>query len=211
MKENPQIISDRCYFLRTIREYRRAGFQIVYSDETWVNQNHKPEFGWFPKDESVLPQVPAGKGQRFVILHAGCRTQGLLPGCNLVFKANSSEGDYHKEMNSKVFLEWWTDQLLPALNEPSVIVLDNAKVKSYTRMVVNHCRMRLGLSQSQKSFILLYLYSLNFAKTQTVILYLKRPLILFSSALNTAHSDIQCSLKFLQSSFLVQTITPSSQ
>ena len=54
-----------------------------------------------------------------------------------------------------------------------------AKVKSYTRIAVHHCRMRLGLSQSQKSFILLYLYSLNFAKTQTVILYLKRPLILF--------------------------------
>ena len=126
VKENPQIISDRCYFLRKIREYRTAGFHIVYLDETWVNQNHKPEFGWFPKDESVFPQVPAGKGQRFVILHAGFRTQGLLPGCNLVFKANSSEGDYHKEMNSKVFLEWWTDQLLPALNEPSVIVLDNA-------------------------------------------------------------------------------------
>ena len=29
-------------------------------------------------------------------------------------------------MTSKVFLEWWTDQLLPALNEPSVILLDNA-------------------------------------------------------------------------------------
>ena len=70
------------------------------------------------------------------------------------------------------------------------------KVKSYTRMAVNHCRMRLGLSQSQKSFILLYLYSLNFAKTQTVILYLKRPLILFSSALNTTHSDIQCTIIF---------------
>ena len=29
-------------------------------------------------------------------------------------------------MNSKVFLEWWSNQLLPALDEPSVIVIDNA-------------------------------------------------------------------------------------
>ena len=29
-------------------------------------------------------------------------------------------------MNSKVFLEWWTDQLLSALEEPIVIVIDNA-------------------------------------------------------------------------------------
>ena len=126
VKENQQIIADRCFFLRNIREYRMAGFQVVYLDETWVKQNHKPNYGWFPKDECTLPQLPSGKGRRYVILHAGCKSKGLLPGCDLVFKAGSSDGDYHKEMNSKVFLEWWTHQLLPALDEPSVIVLDNA-------------------------------------------------------------------------------------
>ena len=116
VKENKQIIVDRCFFLRKIKEYRMAGFQVVYLDETWVNQKHRPEYGWFPKDESTLPQLPSGKGRRYVIPHAGCKTKGLLPGCDLVFKAGSNDGDHHKEMNSKVFLEWWTDQLLPALD-----------------------------------------------------------------------------------------------
>ena len=126
VKENQQITADRCFFLRKIKEYKMAGFQVVYLDETWVNQNHRPECGWFPKDESTLPQLPSGKGRRYVILHAGCETKGPLPGCDLVFKAGSSDGDYHTEMNSKVFLEWWSDQLLPALDEPIVIVIDNA-------------------------------------------------------------------------------------
>ena len=126
VKENQQILSDRCNYLRLLREYRQTGFQVVYLDETWVNQNHKSDYGWYPGDESELPLYPAGKGARYVVLHAGCREKGLLPGCDLVFKAQSGEGDYHKEMNGVVFLGWWVHQLLPALDEPSVIVIDNA-------------------------------------------------------------------------------------
>ena len=50
VKETQQILSDRCNYLRKLRECREAGFQVVYLDETWVNQNHKSEYGWFPED-----------------------------------------------------------------------------------------------------------------------------------------------------------------
>jgi transposase len=36
------------------------------------------------------------------------------------------DGDYHQEMNSFVFLEWFENQLMPALKNPSLVVLDNA-------------------------------------------------------------------------------------
>jgi hypothetical protein len=36
------------------------------------------------------------------------------------------DGDYHQEMNSVVFLEWFENQLMPALKNPSLVVLDNA-------------------------------------------------------------------------------------
>ena len=36
------------------------------------------------------------------------------------------DGDYHNEMNSRHFLEWFEERLLPALQEPSVIIIDNA-------------------------------------------------------------------------------------
>ena len=106
--------SDRCNYLRLVREYRQTVFQVVNLDETWENQFHKSEYGWYPEDESELPLYLAGKGARYVVLHAGCRENGLLLGCDLVLKAQSGEGDYHKEMNGVVFLDSWVHQLLPA-------------------------------------------------------------------------------------------------
>ena len=34
------IINDRCNYMRKIKSFREAGYDIVYMDETWVNQNH---------------------------------------------------------------------------------------------------------------------------------------------------------------------------
>jgi hypothetical protein len=34
------IINDRCNYLIKIKSFREAGYDIVYMDETWVNQNH---------------------------------------------------------------------------------------------------------------------------------------------------------------------------
>jgi hypothetical protein len=46
-------------------------------------------------------------------LHAGTRSEGLIDGCDLVLLAKSKDGDYHQEMNSFVFLEWFENQLMP--------------------------------------------------------------------------------------------------
>jgi hypothetical protein len=43
-----------------------------------------------------------------------------------VFLAKSKEGDYHQEMNSFVFLDWFENQLMPAMKNPSLFVLANA-------------------------------------------------------------------------------------
>ena len=43
-----------------------------------------------------------------------------------MFKALSGDVDFSKEMNGTVFLDWWVHQLLPAVDEPSVIIFDNA-------------------------------------------------------------------------------------
>jgi hypothetical protein len=60
--------------------------------------------------------------QTLIVLLAGTRSEGLIDGCNLVFLAKSKDGDYHQEMNSFVFLEWFENQLMPALKNPSLIV-----------------------------------------------------------------------------------------
>jgi hypothetical protein len=56
-----------------------------------------------------------------IVLHAGTRSEGLIDGCDLVFLAKSKDGDYHQEMNSFFFLEWFENQLMPALKNPSLV------------------------------------------------------------------------------------------
>ena len=58
------------------------------------------------------------------------RSEGFIDGCDLVFLAKSKDGDYHQQMNSVVFLEWFENQLMPALKNPSLVVLDNASYQN---------------------------------------------------------------------------------
>jgi hypothetical protein len=43
-----------------------------------------------------------------------------------VAEKGMKDGDYHQEMNSVVFLEWFENPLMPALKNPGLVVLDNA-------------------------------------------------------------------------------------
>jgi hypothetical protein len=79
-----------------------------------------------PVDGSDAPKIPSGKDKRLIVLHAGNREEGLIDRCDLVFLAKAKDGDYHQEMNGPTFLNWFENQLMPALKSRSVIVLDNA-------------------------------------------------------------------------------------
>ena len=59
-------------------------------------------------------------------MHAGNRDEGLTDTCDLVFLAKAKDEDYHQEMTGSTFLNWFENQLMPALKHPSVIVLNNA-------------------------------------------------------------------------------------
>ena len=55
------IINDRCTYLRKIKSVREAGYDIVYMDETWVNQNHCTDYMWLPLDGSDAQKYPRVK------------------------------------------------------------------------------------------------------------------------------------------------------
>lgn len=65
------------------------------------------------------------KGMRVIIVHAG-GCEGFIPNASLVYKANSTSGDYHDNMNLENYKKWLATKLLPNLPENSVIVVDNA-------------------------------------------------------------------------------------
>ena len=105
-------------------------FATLYLDETWVNQNYTVSKCWVDttSEKATGVKVPTGKGCRLIILHAGTK-HGFVPNAALVFQAKN-DGDYHKQMTSVVFDEWFRNQLLPNIPRNSVIVMDNAPYHS---------------------------------------------------------------------------------
>ena len=133
LMERNDIVSLRCKFLRQICTIRnnKDPRPIVYLDETWVNQNHSRSVAWHDESHNMIgPKIPIGKGGRLIIVHAGCAKYGFIQNSKLVFRSNTDTStDYHSQMNSEVFKSWFT-QMLKNLEEPSLVVLDNAPYHS---------------------------------------------------------------------------------
>lgn len=132
LMERNDIVALRCKFLREICTMRKNkdSRPIVYLDETWVNQNHSRSVAWQHNTNMVGPKIPIGKGGRLIVVHAGCAKYGFIPNSKLVFRSNTGNStDYHSQMNSELFKSWFT-QMLNNLEEPSVIIMDNASYHS---------------------------------------------------------------------------------
>ena len=98
----------------------------MYLDETWLKAHYISERCWIDYGGKGGLRVPSGKGERFIILHAGWK-EGWISNADLVFRGKKGTGDYHQEMNTANFMEWFRERLIPNLPATSVIVLDNAK------------------------------------------------------------------------------------
>lgn len=138
--ERSDIIAMRHNYLRKIRNFRKEGRKIVYLDETWVNVGHTVSKAW--RDTSIKTpkqaaleglstglKAPTARGPRFVIVHAG-GDHGFVPNAKLVFLAKKKSADYHDEMSSDRFEEWFKTQLIPNVEEGTVIAMDNASYHS---------------------------------------------------------------------------------
>ncbi|XP_068219992.1 uncharacterized protein [Palaemon carinicauda] len=132
LMERSDIVNGRNKYLREIKIYRESlnPRPEVYLDETWVNQNLSIERCWTNEDGTVGPKLKSGKGARFIMIHAG-GSHGFIDGAFLMFKSkNGAKGDYHDSMDCKTFKFWFENQLLPNINNQSLIIMDNAPYHS---------------------------------------------------------------------------------
>ena len=72
-------------------------------------------------------------------MHAGSKG-GFLKGTELVWKAKSSTGDYHDEMDGDNFFKWVKEKLISHLPPKSVLIIDNAP---YHNLQVDKCPLKL--------------------------------------------------------------------
>ena len=152
LMQKPHVISSRFYFLRKMKELRNTGRPIIYLDETWLNINYSRNKVWVceKSDSSIDPplKVPLGKGQRFIIVHAGS-VEGFVQNALYLFKSRSTK-DYHEEMDGDRFEEWFKNQLLPNIPARSIIVLDNAK---YHSMEINKAPVSSTRKQDMQEWL----------------------------------------------------------
>lgn len=126
--ERYDISAWRHRFLRTIASKRLEGKPIIYLDETYVHKSYKPKKCWQGSSTSgVVENISSGK--RYIIVHAGSE-RGPVPNSLLVLSTKSKMADYHHDMNASNFNKWLQEKLLPKLNGPSLIVMDNASYHS---------------------------------------------------------------------------------
>ncbi|CAC5422960.1 unnamed protein product [Mytilus coruscus] len=140
--ERDEVVALRHQYLRQVRKYRQQERHIVYLDETWLNSNHVVKGDWLDKSSTSMSVIephcegsgrslPSDKGTRLIILDAGSSQQGLIPSVGLIFESKTNSSDYHDEMNSEHFTEWFRDTLIPRLSPQSVVVMDNAPYHSH--------------------------------------------------------------------------------
>lgn len=111
--EQERVINQRHKYLRRMRRNRFEKGPEVYLAVIRTNWHAAPEKIWVDKDGTGGWRRPSGKGEQLKIIHAGSAT-GLIPNCGKDFKSKKSS-DYHDEINTVHFLEWFEYTLIPNL------------------------------------------------------------------------------------------------
>ncbi|KAK3931311.1 Protein-glutamine gamma-glutamyltransferase 2 [Frankliniella fusca] len=120
----------RYYFFERAEVEGRKVWNFVYLDETWVFRRGTGKMGksWQDLDLRSCPSKNMSTGARYIVIHAGGR-EGFVEGAGKVWCSSTkpkSYDDYHGDMNSIMFTKWLVEQLINNLEEPTVIVMDNA-------------------------------------------------------------------------------------
>ncbi|KAK7866463.1 hypothetical protein R5R35_008984 [Gryllus longicercus] len=127
--ERADISAHRIEYLRQYKNLKDVDSNFVFLDETWFFSKGYATKTWQDSSSFSCVRKNLSEGQRYIVLHAGGK-KGFVDDADLVFPSQNSSEEYHGTMNGEMFEEWMENTLLPKLDEPSVIVLDNASYHS---------------------------------------------------------------------------------
>ena len=137
----PELIRTYCKaYADALQKERDGTHVIVYTDESFIHQNHAPQESWLKNDSDRHVDRSSSKGKRLIILHAISRfgpigqedksmtwsgdtphTHSENPASSetaeLLWVSNSSTGDYHDNMDGETFMKWVKEKLRPAFKK----------------------------------------------------------------------------------------------
>jgi transposase len=87
--------------------------RLIFIDETWAKTNMTPLRGWSPKGQRLLAKAPHGHWKTMTFV-AGLRCDGIAAPCLL-----------KGPINSRSFLAWVEQALVPTLRPGDIVVMDN--------------------------------------------------------------------------------------
>lgn len=85
LMESYDIRLKRVQYLKDITRYRNEGYNIIYTDETYIHSSHTPKNDW-ADDKMKTLRKPISKGRRLIIVHAGGET-GFVDNALLIFRS----------------------------------------------------------------------------------------------------------------------------
>jgi len=121
--EKSSIREKRITYLRRIWEHRRNNRNIVYTDECYILPSHCSSSASTDGSSNTLDK-PLSKGQRLILVHAGSK-EGFVPNALLMYQLNSTKGDNHGKLDSRIYDQWLREILIPNLPPRSVVVMDD--------------------------------------------------------------------------------------
>ncbi|KAE8738945.1 hypothetical protein FOCC_FOCC015562 [Frankliniella occidentalis] len=133
LKDKPRTTLLRLEFLRRFRKTYLEGKKYrEYLDETCCFLNGSGlTRTWQDKDIRSCPSKKISSGGRYIVIHAEGRRR-FVSGTGRVWSSKRKPqpgDDYHGDMNGEMFKRWFSWDLVPNLEEPSIITIDNTKKK----------------------------------------------------------------------------------
>lgn len=115
--------------MRAIRKFRSENKNIVYLDETWIDNDMTFKKCW--QDNEVFGVTGSIRNTCLcLIVVPAANEKGCVPNALLIFRSGLTTGDCHAQMNRANFQKWLEERLLPNIPSGTVIVLDNASYHS---------------------------------------------------------------------------------
>lgn len=132
--EDSDIVIKRLNYLRKykLNMDSKNPKKVIFQDETWTYRNGTGKRkDWQDSSRNSCSLRKVSQGPRYLICHAGGK-DGFVENASLIMcteKKPKVQDDYHGDMTSKIFLNWFA-KMLKNLKEPSLIIIDNASYHS---------------------------------------------------------------------------------